>query len=153
MSSELLWNSRFAFIFEVFWALKKEWSELHDWWEVKKRLILPAPGFLARAYAYNCMKFGNSTFTLHSCIRAHLCLAWGWHDGCFVCEEYFWIYYCPVKLFGCIRISSNHARCSLSSIFGGLLALPHSYDLTGCPLKCGWRPIIHAHSNLTEHAQ
>ena len=62
-------------------------------------------------------------------------------------------YYCPVKLFGCIRISSNHARCSLSSILGGLLALPHSYYLTGCPLKCGWRPIIHAHYNLTEHAQ
>ena len=43
-------------------------------------------------------------------------------------------YYCPVKLFGCIRISSNHARCSLSSIWGGLLALPHSYYLTGCPV-------------------
>ena len=29
-------------------------------------------------------------------------------------------YYCPVKLFGCIRIFSNHARCSLNSIFGVL---------------------------------
>ena len=33
-------------------------------------------------------------------------------------------YYCPVKLFGCIRISSNHARCSLSSIFVAYLLCP-----------------------------
>ena len=32
--------------------------------------------------------------------------------------------YCPVKLFGCIRISSNHARGSLSSILGAYFLCP-----------------------------
>ena len=33
----LLWNSRFAFVFEAFWTLKRECSELHDRWKVQKR--------------------------------------------------------------------------------------------------------------------
>ena len=55
-------------------------------------LILPAPDFIARAYAYNCMKFGIFTFTLHSRARTSLRLAEGRQDGCFVWEEWFLIF-------------------------------------------------------------
>ena len=39
-------------------------------------------------------------------------------------DDFVYNYCCPVKLFGCIRISSNHAGCSLYSILGAYLLCP-----------------------------